>query len=220
MPKENVAAGLVVSVASADVLRPNVKVDCDGGAGLASCWLGGMPNENACLLLSAENLKVLGPRAEVEDGDCPFERSIAWSLTSAAPGAREPQATQVWVSALLRTRHVSHSHDPLGGWNMPAREDVAGAFVTALGLSLGVGSLTFTSRGVVQDTHLASSPLLRTRQAWHSQESAALGNREARDGAPLEGAAAPVEGSAGLVVSCSASCVSWAFSNASLKDSA
>lgn len=69
MPKENVAAGLVESLASAEVLRPNVKVDWVGGAELVSCWLCGMPNENACLLLSAENLKVLGPRAEVEAGD-------------------------------------------------------------------------------------------------------------------------------------------------------
>lgn len=107
---------------------------------------------------------------------------------------------------------------------MPAKEDVAGAavVVTVLGLTLAE-SFSFTSRGVVQDTHLASSPLLRTRQVWHSQELAALGNREARDGAAVEGAAAPVEGSAALAVSCSAvdaSSVCWAFSNASLKDSA
>lgn len=220
MPKENVAAGLVVSVAPSVVLRPKVKVDWVGSVVMTSCWLCGTPNVNACLLLSAPNLNVLGPKAEVETGDCPFERSIAWSLASAAPGAREPHAMHVWKLALLRTKQVSHSQDPLGGWNMPAKEDVTGvAVVDVLGISLTVESFSCPGRCVEQATHSVSFALLCTRQALHSQEPSALGNREARD--RVVGAATVVDPE-GFAVPCSgdASCLCWAFSNASLNASA
>lgn len=95
MPKENMVADLVVSVDSSVVLRPKVKAGWVVGAVVVSCWPCGTPKVNACLLLSAPNLKVLGPRVVEEAGDCPFERSIAWSPESAAPGAGELQAMQV-----------------------------------------------------------------------------------------------------------------------------
>lgn len=106
---------------------------------------------------------------------------------------------------------------------MPAREDVAGVVIAVvLGLSLAAAVVVgfCGSRGVVQETQALSSALFRTRQAWHSHESAALGKSEARDGAVVE---AVDEGAAGLAVSVSlaeASTIRWAFSNASLNDRA
>lgn len=157
------------------------------------------PNVNGTLFSTVPNLKPL-PDVIVFTIDPPsycLKPKVTDDLLSlllvplggSYPGFLDEQAAQVLASALLRTKHESHSQDPAAGLNIAARE----VCLEELSLASGVDVVGFSEATLLG--------LLAAARADLASGVDAVGLLE-------------VSTCAAVSKEC------WAFSNASLKESA